>query len=613
MCGIVGGVAERNVLPILLEGLKRLEYRGYDSAGVALMDHKGNMSCVREVGKVQALVDKLKGLHVSGTTGIAHTRWATHGKPSEKNAHPHVSNNRIAVVHNGIIENFAVLKAELMSEGVTFSSDTDTEVIAHLLEKHWKMGADPIQIVRKVVAMLKGAYGLVVMNTDEPDRLIAVRSGSPIVIGFGLGEHFIASDSLSLLPVTRRFAYLDEGDIVDIRRDAVSLYDANGVAKEYEIKEFSNVQDAASKGQYKHYMQKEIFEQPEVVANTFEGCIGNDGLVLTEKFGAEAEALFKKAEHIRIVACGTSYHAGMVARYWLEDIARVSCDVEIASELRYRNAVIPKNTLFVTISQSGETADTLAALRQTKELEGYIGTLGICNVPNSSLVREADLTFMTRAGVEMSVASTKAFTTQLVSLLLLTCAIAQQRGVAIKRIKGIMDSLQSAPRIIKRVLDLNDEIEKLSHDFVEKKHTLFLGRGIQYPVAMEGALKLKEISYIHAEAYPAGELKHGPLALVDKDMPVVTVAPNDALLEKLEANLQEVQARGGELYVFLDHAVADHLNVENAHILNIEEVDEVISPIIFTIPLQLFSYHVAIQKGTDVDQPRNLAKSVTVE
>ena len=617
MCGIVGAVAERNVLPILLEGLRRLEYRGYDSAGVALIDNNSpdnhDIQRVREVGKVQALVNKLEHETVAGTIGIAHTRWATHGQPSEDNAHPHLSHERIAVVHNGIIENFYELKQNLKAEGVNFTSDTDTEVIAHLLDKHWEKGANPVQVVHKVVGMLKGAYGLVVLNKDEPDRLIAVRSGSPIVIGFGLGENFISSDSLSLLPVTRRFTYLDEGDIVDIKKDTVTLYDKDAVLKEYKITEFNQVQDAASKGQYKHYMQKEIFEQPEVVANTFENCIAQDGSVLIEKFGAKAEALFKQADHIRIVACGTSYHAGMVARYWLEEIAGISCDVEIASEIRYRKAVVPKNTLFVTISQSGETADTLAALRQTKEFDNYIGTLGICNVPNSSLVREADLIFMTRAGVEMGVASTKAFTTQLVALLLLTCSLAQTRDVAVSRIKEITDALKTAPGIINRVLGLDDEIQKLSYQFAEKQHTIFLGRGIQYPVAMEGALKLKEISYIHAEAYPAGELKHGPLALVDKDMPIVTVAPNDALLEKLEANLQEVQARGGELYVFVDHAVADHLNIENAHIMNIEQVDSIISPIIFTIPLQLFAYHVAVQKGTDVDQPRNLAKSVTVE
>ncbi|MFT6834098.1 MAG: glucosamine--fructose-6-phosphate aminotransferase (isomerizing) [Francisellaceae bacterium] len=612
MCGIVGVVAERNVLPILVEGLRRLEYRGYDSAGVAVVTKNNEIERVRAVGKVQALADRLKEEPITGSIGIAHTRWATHGKPSEVNAHPHVSGENIAIVHNGIIENFAELKKSLQNKGIIFNSETDTEVIVHLLNSLWDSNLSPIKNIKNTVAHLRGAYGLVVLHKDYPDRLIAVRSGSPIVIGYGLGEHFLSSDCLSLLPVTRRFSYLEEGDMAVIKLNGVEIYDKEGVKKEVEIAEFTHTQDAACKGEYKHYMQKEIFEQPTVIANTFSNCITRDNQVMVEKFGAEAEQLFKKVKHVRIVACGTSYHAGLVARYWIESYANITCDVEIASEIRYRKAVVPKDCLFINISQSGETADTLAALRQAKEL-GYLATLAICNVPSSSLVREADLVFITQAGIEMSVASTKAFTTQLVAFILLTCAIGRFHGLSTESEQKIIKALVKAPELVQKVLSLDSEIEKLSYDFVEKDHALFLGRGIQYPVALEGALKLKEVSYIHAEAYPAGELKHGPLALVDKDMPVIAVAPNDALLEKLEGNLQEVQARGGQLYVFIDHAVSKNLNISSQHTFVIEEVPEIISPIVFTIPLQLFSYHVAVQKGTDVDQPRNLAKSVTVE
>jgi glutamine---fructose-6-phosphate transaminase (isomerizing) len=613
MCGIVAGVSERNILPILIEGLKRLEYRGYDSAGVAVINKNNTISCVKEVGKVESLSKKLLKNNIKGCIGVAHTRWATHGEPSVRNAHPHLSRDNVAIVHNGIIENFSELRKELEADGFKFESDTDTEVIAHLISKVWEIEKDAIDNIRKVISMLEGAYGLAVLNKDDPESIIAVRSGSPIVIGFGINENYISSDSLSLLPVTNRFHYLDEGDITYISKNKVDVYDKDGKQKKYKIKELDYVEDAASKGSYKHFMHKEIFEQPEVVLKTFSECLSSNDTVVVDKFGLNAKDIFKKIEHIRIVACGTSYHAGMVAKYWLEGIAGVHCEVEVASELRYRKAVVPKNTLFVAISQSGETADTLAVLRQTSEYDGYIATLGICNVQTSSLVREVDLSFITRAGIEMGVASTKAFTTQLVSLLLLTCGISQEKGKPLSLVQSIIKSLRKVPSKIEYILQHNEDIEKISDKFVNKNHALFLGRGIHYPVALEGALKLKEISYIHAEAYPSGELKHGPLALVDENMPVITIAPNDALLGKLESNLQEVQARGGELYVFIDHAVEGSLNVKNEYILNIGQVDEVVSPIVFTVPLQLFSYHVAVQKGTDVDQPRNLAKSVTVE
>ncbi|MBK2123825.1 glutamine--fructose-6-phosphate transaminase (isomerizing) [Fangia hongkongensis] len=616
MCGIVGAVAKRDVLGILLEGLKRLEYRGYDSAGVALI-HDGKIERSRTVGKVNTLVEALKKAPISGSTGVAHTRWATHGEPSVKNAHPHMSTvGDIAIVHNGIIENFAELKEKLIKKGISFSSQTDTEVIVHLLADSWDHKAGFVDNVKKVLSKLKGAYGLCVIHKDYPDQMVAVRSGSPIVIGYGIGENFISSDTLSLLPVTNRFSYLDEGDIALVGLDNVVAYDQSGQETTLVIEELDSVKDAASKGRFKHYMQKEIFEQPEVIENTFSSGIFEDGdhrSVLVERFGANAKALFSEVEHVRIVACGTSYHAGMVAKFWIEKYAGISVDVEIASEIRYREAVIPKKSLFVTVSQSGETADTLAALRQAKK-KRYLSTLAICNVANSSLVREADLSFITEAGIEMGVASTKAFTTQLTAFILLTLSLAKSQNQLTKEKESeLLKTLQEAPKLVKKVLSLDKEIERLSMDFVEKHHALFLGRGVQYPVALEGALKLKEISYIHAEAYPAGELKHGPLALVDRDMPIIAVAPNDMLLEKLESNLQEVQARGGELYVFVDHAVSENLNIAAKHSFVIEAVPELIAPIVFTIPLQLFSYHVAVQKGTDVDQPRNLAKSVTVE
>ena len=611
MCGIVGAVAQRNVLPILIEGLRRLEYRGYDSAGVALLD-EGAISRVRAVGKVQALSERLQQQSLHGGTGIAHTRWATHGAPSESNAHPHMAGDTIAVVHNGIIENFSILKQELEQAGITFTSQTDTEVITQALHYYWDHKLAPHDNVRQLVSRLKGAYGLVVLHKDYPEQLIAVRSGSPIVIGYGIEEHFVASDCLSLLPVTRRFAYLDEGDIAVISRQQVYAYDSHGQAKSLAIHDYEHRHDAASKGQYKHFMQKEIYQQPEVVANTFANCIGTDKQILGEKFGARADEVFQQTRHVRIVACGTSYHAGLVARYWIESRAGISCDVEIASELRYRHAVVPDNCLFICLSQSGETADTLAAMRQAREV-GYLSTLAICNVPGSSLVREADLVFLTRADTEMGVASTKAFTTQLVALLLFTGALGRHHGMTAHSEQQLVEAIEQAPALLNQVLGLDNEIERLAEDFTEVSHTLFLGRGIHFPVALEAALKLKEISYIHAEAYPAGELKHGPLALVDRHMPVVAVAPNDALLAKLQGNLQEVQARDGQLYVFTDHSIAPQLSIESRHTFVLDPLPELISPLVFTVPLQLFAYHVAVHKGTDVDQPRNLAKSVTVE
>ncbi|TNF66631.1 MAG: glutamine--fructose-6-phosphate transaminase (isomerizing) [Gammaproteobacteria bacterium] len=612
MCGIVGAVAERNVVPILLEGLKRLEYRGYDSAGIAMIDNKNQLNRTREVGKVKLLAERIKNENfLKGSIGIAHTRWATHGGVTLENAHPH-QGNHISIVHNGIIENHGLLREELQQSGVKFSSETDSEVIAHLAEKIWHDQIEPQDVALELTEKLEGAYGAVIMNAHYPDTLIAIRSGSPMVIGLGIGENFIASDTFSLLPVTRKFAYMDEGDIAIIKREAVKLYDALGNEKSLLTEVVEQQDEGVSKQGYKHFMQKEMFEQPDAVARTLGNCFSLENQVLVERFGVNAESLFHKLKHIRIVACGSSYIAGLVAKYWIESIANVACDVEIASEIRYRKTVVPDKCLFVTISQSGETADTMAALRQAKELD-YLGYLAICNVPSSSLVRESDLVFMTQAGVEIGVASTKALTTQMASLLLLTCAVGKFHGLNKEDEQQIVKSLQHLPLQIKEVLALDHSIEALASHFIDKHHTLFLGRGIHYPIAMEGALKLKEISYIHAEAYPAGELKHGPLALVDKDMPVIAVAPNDRLLEKLESNLMEVQARGGELFVFVDHEVKNELKLDQAHMITLASIDAIIAPIVMTIPLQLLSYHVAVQRGTDVDQPRNLAKSVTVE
>ncbi|KIF64558.1 glucosamine--fructose-6-phosphate aminotransferase [Pseudomonas fluorescens] len=610
MCGIVGAVAERNITAILLEGLKRLEYRGYDSAGVAVYTNDETLERMRRPGKVSELETALAEQPLAGRLGIAHTRWATHGAPCERNAHPHFSGD-IAVVHNGIIENHEALREQLKALGYAFSSDTDTEVIAHLLTHKLKEQPDLTAALKATVKELHGAYGLAVINARQPDRLVAARSGSPLVIGLGLGENFLASDQLALRQVTDRFMYLEEGDIAEIRRDNVQIWDINGNAVERQTVQYTDGAEAADKGEFRHYMLKEIHEQPTVVQRTLEGRLGNNQ-VLVEAFGPQAAELFAKVRNVQIVACGTSFHAGMVARYWLEELAGIPCQVEVASEFRYRKVVVQPDTLFVTISQSGETADTLAALRNAKEL-GFLASLAICNVGISSLVRESDLTLLTQAGREIGVASTKAFTTQLVGLLLLTLSLGQVRGTLANGVEAtLVEELRRLPTRLGEALAMDSTVEKIAELFAEKNHTLFLGRGAQFPVAMEGALKLKEISYIHAEAYPAGELKHGPLALVDNDMPVVTVAPNNELLEKLKSNLQEVRARGGELIVFADVKAA-MTNGEGTHVVQMPHIHDILSPILYTIPLQLLSYYVAVLKGTDVDQPRNLAKSVTVE
>ena len=611
MCGIVGAIAERNVTPILLEGLRRLEYRGYDSAGIVTVDSRdGQLHRLRAVGKVQALAERLRAEPVRGPLGIAHTRWATHGEPCERNAHPHVSNDAVAVVHNGIIENYQELKAELIAAGYRFESDTDTEVVAHLIDQCLRDTDDLRVAVQRAVTRLTGAYSLGVICRTQPDCLIAARAGSPLVLGIGIEEHFIASDVFALAPVTQTFVFLDEGDIAEVRRDGFTIYDHAGLRVERPLSYAAQQGGAVGKGNYRHFMLKEIFEQPGVVAETLEGRI-HQGRLLEDSFGPDANAVFDQTAGVHIVACGTSYHAGLVARYWLESLG-VPCTVEVASEYRYRRGVTPPGTLFVSISQSGETADTLAALRAARE-RGYLSTLAICNVAESSLVRESALILLTRAGREIGVASTKAFTTQLVALRLLALALGRRHGLSEADEAGLARDLEHLPKALEEALALNGAIERLAEHFAEKHHALFLGRGPQYPVAMEGALKLKEISYIHAEAYPAGELKHGPLALVDNDMPVVCVLPRDGLLEKVLSNLQEVRARGGVLFLFADREVDTHLRGVDTHVLALGAVPESIAPIVFTVPLQLLAYHVAILKGTDVDQPRNLAKSVTVE
>lgn len=611
MCGIVGAVAERNITAILIEGLKRLEYRGYDSAGLAVYTKQGELQRRRRIGKVAELEAAVAAEPLNGQLGIAHTRWATHGAPTEGNAHPHFSNSEVAVVHNGIIENHEELREELKALGYVFSSQTDTEVIVHLIHHTLKSNPDIAEALKAAVKRLHGAYGLALISIKQPDRLVAARSGSPLVIGLGHGENFLASDQLALRQVTDRFMYLEEGDIAEIRRDQVKIWDQSGLPVQRETVQYHEGAEAADKGAYRHFMLKEIHEQPAVVQRTLEGRLGKDH-VMVQAFGPQAEQLFAKVRNVQIVACGTSYHAGMVARYWLESLAGIPCQVEVASEFRYRKVVVQPDTLFVSISQSGETADTLAALRNAKEL-GFLGSLAICNVGISSLVRESDLTLLTLAGPEIGVASTKAFTTQLVSLMLLTLALGQVRGTLEAGVEaGLVEELRRLPARLGEALAMDSTVEKTAELFADKHHTLFLGRGAQYPVAMEGALKLKEISYIHAEAYPAGELKHGPLALVDNDMPVVTVAPNNELLEKLKSNLQEVRARGGELVVFADEN-AGMSNGEGTHVIKVPHIVDELAPILYTIPLQLLSYYVAVLKGTDVDQPRNLAKSVTVE
>ncbi|WP_163370489.1 glutamine--fructose-6-phosphate transaminase (isomerizing) [Endozoicomonas acroporae] len=610
MCGIVGAVAQRDVADILLEGLRRLEYRGYDSAGVAIINDNGELHRERRTGKVSELAEAVSLNPLRGGTGIAHTRWATHGAPSERNAHPHVSEDHIAVVHNGIIENHEALRVFLQGEGYVFTSDTDTEVIAHLVSLELKGSDSLLDAVQKAVARLEGAYGMVVMDCNDNERLVVARSGSPLVIGVGIGEHFIASDQLALFPVTRRFMFLEEGDVAEVTRNGVTILDAAGNPVERDARDSDIEHDAGDKGPYRHYMLKEIHEQPEAIANTLEGRLGEHQLNL-DILGKEGQEILNKTRAVQIVACGTSYHAGMVARYWFEELAGIPCRVEIASEFRYRKFFVPEDCLFVTISQSGETADTLAALKLAKEL-GYMASLSICNVPGSSMVRESDIAMMTRAGAEIGVASTKAFTTQLTALLMLVTAIGRHTGMTPEQESNVVSALRNLPHILKSTLALSDDIEDMAEAFADKHHSLFLGRGTQYPIAMEGALKLKEISYIHAEAYAAGELKHGPLALIDNDMPVIVVTPNNDLLEKLKSNMEEVRARGGQLFVFADKQ-ANLTETEGVRVLPVDEVPEVVAPILYTIPLQLLSYYVAIIKGTDVDQPRNLAKSVTVE
>ncbi|MEX4644298.1 glutamine--fructose-6-phosphate transaminase (isomerizing) [Haemophilus influenzae] len=610
MCGIVGAVAQRDVAEILINGLHRLEYRGYDSAGVAVINKQNELQRIRCLGKVKALDEAVSEKPLIGGTGIAHTRWATHGEPSETNAHPH-SSGTFAVVHNGIIENHEELRELLKSRGYVFLSQTDTEVIAHLVEWEMRSTDSLLEAVQKSVKQLMGAYGMVVMDSRHPEHLVAARSGSPLVIGLGIGENFLASDQLALLSVTRRFIFLEEGDIAEITRRTVDIYDTHGNKAKREIHESNLENDAAEKGKFRHFMQKEIYEQPTALINTMEGRINHEN-VIVDSIGNGAKGILEKVEHIQIVACGTSYNAGMVARYWFESLAGVSCDVEIASEFRYRKFVTRPNSLLITLSQSGETADTLAALRLAKE-KGYMAALTICNVAGSSLVRESDLAFMTRAGVEVGVASTKAFTTQLAALLMLVTALGKVKGhISAEKESEIIKAMQSLPAEIEKALAFDTEIEALAEDFAEKHHALFLGRGAFYPIAVEASLKLKEISYIHAEAYAAGELKHGPLALIDADMPVIVVAPNNELLEKVKSNIEEVRARGGQLYVFADKE-AGFTPSEGMKIITMPKVNDIVAPIFYTIPMQLLSYYVALIKGTDVDQPRNLAKSVTVE
>jgi len=611
MCGIVGAIAERNIVPILMEGLRRLEYRGYDSAGIAVIDGSQRLKRLRTVGKVQALQHTLDRDPPHGELGIAHTRWATHGVPSERNAHPHISRDGLAIVHNGIIENHEELRAELAGCGYEFTSETDTEVIAHRVHKHLESVGDLFKAVRATVADLEGAYALAVVSESDPDRIILARQGCPVVVGLGVGENFVASDVAALLPVTRRFVFLEEGDVAEIRRSSIRVVDRDGNTVERPVRESELSADAAEKGQYRHFMLKEIHEQPRAVANTLQERVAN-GRLLEAAFGPAASEVFRRTEHVHIVACGTSFHAGSVARYFIEQICKLPCSIEIASEYRYRNPLVPRNSLFVSISQSGETADTLAALRLAKQA-GYLSQLTICNVPESSLVREAELVLLTRAGPEIGVASTKAFTTQLAGLGMLVVALAKFHGADAERERGLVSRLIELPGHLERALELDPVVHKLAERFADKRHALFLGRGALHPIAMEGALKLKEISYIHAEAYPAGELKHGPLALVDADMPVITVAPNNDLLEKLKSNLMEVRARGGELIVFADPE-AGMVSSDGVTVIEMpKHVTYFQAPAVYTIPLQLLAYHVAILKGTDVDQPRNLAKSVTVE
>lgn len=609
MCGIVAAVAQRDVAPLLIAGLKALEYRGYDSSGVAVLDH-GAIRRVRAKGKVREMEALYLADPLPGGTGIAHTRWATHGVPSEANAHPHIA-GRVAIVHNGIIENYASLRAELQAGGYVFTSETDTEVMAVLIDRHLGQGMRLREAVLATVRELEGAYAIAVISSDEPGRVVGARRGAPLLVGLGIGENFLGSDAQALIQVTNKMLHLDENDVVEITRDSVQVFALDGTPVVRPVHESELSTDAVERGEYRHYMQKEIFEQPRAIADTLEARLGAHG-VLPNIFGIDSDALLRKVRGLHIIACGTSYHAGLVAKYWIEEYARLPVSVEVASEYRYRETVVPEGTLFVAISQSGETADTLAAMRESRR-RGYLGTLAICNVPESSVVREADLKLMTRAGPEIGVASTKAFTTQLAGLALLTLELARRNGLADDRYAALCAELQHLPRAVENALQLEPAIIVLAADFIHRQHALFLGRGVQYPVAMEGALKLKEISYIHAEAYAAGELKHGPLALVDENMPVIAVAPNGPLLDKLKSNLQEVRARGGRLIVFADGAAGMDDMAGHGAMLRVESGGSFIAPAVFTVPLQLLAYHVAVLRGTDVDQPRNLAKSVTVE
>jgi glucosamine--fructose-6-phosphate aminotransferase (isomerizing) len=610
MCGIVGAIAERNIVPVLVEGLKRLEYRGYDSAGLAVLQGDRSVGLRRTIGKVVQLEEKLAKAPLVGQIGVAHTRWATHGGVTEANAHPHLSGNRVAVIHNGIIENYEPIREELIAKGYEFKSETDTEVAAHLIHENLKQGHDLLAAVRLAVQRFVGAYALLVLDAEDPERIVVTRIASPLVIGLGIGENFVASGVPALLPVTQRFIYLEQGDLAEITRTAVRIYDAHGQPVTRPVHETQWSQEAAEKGPYRHFMLKEIFDQPSALADTLYGRVVNKRVV-PESLGPRAKELLPKVKHVHIVACGTSFHAGAVGRYWFESIAGVPCQVEIASEYRYRKVVVPPDTLFVTLSQSGETADTLEALRAAKTA-GYLATLTVCNSPHSSMVRESDLVMMTQAGPEIGVASTKAFTTQLLSLLLVILMLGRHRGMSAGREAELVSHLYHAAAAVEQVLEMNEQLRLLAEDFAEKHHALFLGRGPMWPIAMEGALKLKEISYIHAEAYAAGELKHGPLALIDEAMPVIVVAPNNELLDKLKSNMQVVRARGGQLYVFAD-TETQLVSEPGIKVVAMPHSDSIIAPIVYAVPLQLLAYHAAVLKGTDVDQPRNLAKSVTVE
>ena len=610
MCGIVGAAAERNVVGILLEGLQRLEYRGYDSAGLTVLNAEQDLKRYRAVGKVQALKDTCRAESPKGSIGIAHTRWATHGKPTQTNAHPHVSSDTVSLVHNGIIENHEALRQELTAQGYRFESETDTEVMAHLIHHLVAGCGDFRQGVTEALTRLEGAYAIAVQHRDFPDRLIGARQGSPLVVGIGIGENFIASDPQALRPVTDRFIYLEEGELVELTQSEVSIFGGREGSVASRAVTLDSRDDAADKDTFRHFMLKEIYEQPNAIRNTLQGRIGKNS-ILSQAFGVEAGLLFEQTQAVQIVACGTSYYSALVAKYWVEALTGLICQVEIASEWRYRTVAVAPNTLFLTISQSGETADTLAALRQSKSL-GYLGSLCICNVPNSSLVRESDLCLMTEAGTEIGVASTKAFTTQLADLLMFAMALGKYHGLTPEIESELVQALHDLPTRLEETLEVDQQVKAWAEQFIAKDHALFLGRGLHYPIAMEGALKLKEISYIHAEGYPAGELKHGPLALVDEQMPVVCVAPTDELLEKVKSNLQEVAARGGSLYVFTDHQ-ADFSDLSETQVIILPTVHPMLAPIAFVLPLQLLSYHVAVLRGTDVDQPRNLAKSVTVE